>query len=85
MTMPRLRKANNFVGERLQIACDTVIGITQAVTESFQHLEKHEPGLVPKFVGGQKQLFNKRMNARDRLLNREVNEIARPRVSHNRH
>jgi hypothetical protein len=63
-----LKKANSFLGERLQIACDTIVDITQAVTESFQPLEKHVPGLVPKFVGGQKQLFNKRMNARARLL-----------------
>lgn len=63
-----LRKANNFVGERLQIACDTVIDITQAVTESLQPLEKHVPNLIPKFVEGQKQLFNKRRTARDHLF-----------------
>jgi hypothetical protein len=60
---------NNFVGERLQIACDAVIDISQAVTESFQPLDKHVPDLIPRFVGGQKQLFEKRMNARAHLLN----------------
>lgn len=64
-----LRKANSFLGERLQIACETVIDITKAVTESIQPLEKHVPDLIPRFVEGQKQLFNKRMNARDHLLN----------------
>jgi hypothetical protein len=72
--MERLRKVNSFVGERLQIACDTIIDITQAVTESFQPLEKHVPDLIPRFVEGQKALFNKRKNARDRLLSREVKQ-----------
>jgi len=63
-----LRKVNNFAGERLQIACDTIIDISNAVAESVEPIEKHRPGLVPKFVEGQKQLFSKRMNARARLL-----------------
>lgn len=68
MAKELLRKANSFVGERLQIACDTVIDITNTVTESFEPLKKHLPDMIPKFVEGQKQLFNKRMNARAHLL-----------------
>ena len=68
MAKELLRKANSFVGERLQIACDTIIDITKAVTESYEPLKKHLPEFIPKFVEGQKQLFGKRMNARAHLL-----------------
>jgi hypothetical protein len=63
-----LRRANDFLGERLGIACDTIIDVSNAVAESVGPIEKHRPGLIPKFVGGQKELFGKRRTARDHLL-----------------
>jgi len=65
-----LKRANTWVGERLGIACDTIIDITDAVCESVGPIEKHRPGLIPKFVGGQKQLFNKRRVCRENLIGR---------------
>lgn len=68
--MPKeiIRKVNNFVGEKLKMACDTVIGITNAVTESFAPLEKHELGIVVRFTQEQKNLFEKRRALRERFL-----------------
>ena len=63
-----LRKVNNFVGDRLQLACDTVIDITKAVTESFEPMKKHKPNIVVRFVQGQKDLFGKRRDVRNRLI-----------------
>jgi len=63
-----LRKINTYVGDRLQLGCDTIIDITKAVTESFEPLEKHMPNLVVRFVQGQKELFGKRRDIRNRLI-----------------
>jgi hypothetical protein len=64
----RLRKVNNFVGERLQLSMDTAIDITKAVTESFEPLKKHSPDVIVRFLQGQKQLFEKRRAIRERAM-----------------
>ena len=63
-----LRKANAFVGERLQLAMDTLIDITKTTTESFEPLKKHKPEVIVKFLEGQKRLFRRRKEIRERLL-----------------
>ena len=63
-----LRKANNFVGDRLALACDTIVEISNAIAESFTPLEKHRPDIIERFVQGQKSLFQRRKGLRDNLL-----------------
>lgn len=63
-----LRKANDFVGDRLSLACDTIVEITNSVTESFEPLKKHSPEVIVKFVQGQKSLFQRRKGLRNNLL-----------------
>jgi hypothetical protein len=68
MAKERLRKVNNFVGDRLQLACDTIIDITNAVSDSFEPMKKHRPEVVVRFVRGQRDLFGKRRDVRNRLI-----------------
>ena len=66
--MQLLKKVNNFVSERAQLAMETAIDITKTTTESFTPLKKHLPGIAVKFLEGQKDLFEKRRRIRDSLL-----------------
>lgn len=59
-----LRKANNFVGERLQLSMDTAIDIVETVKESLKPLKKHSSDIAVRFLRGQKQLFEKRRAVR---------------------
>jgi hypothetical protein len=63
-----LRKVNNFVGDRTQLACSTIIDITNAVSDSFEPVKKHRPDIVVRFVQGQKDLFGKRRDVRNKLI-----------------
>lgn len=70
--MKALQKANNFLSERMQLACDTIVDITETVTESFEPLKKHKPEVIVRFVTGQKNLFEKRRVVRDKLLSNGI-------------
>jgi hypothetical protein len=63
-----LHRVNNFVGDRLQLACDTIIDITNAVSDSFEPIKKHRPDVVVRFVQGQKDLFGRRRDVRNKLI-----------------
>lgn len=66
MVKEMLCKANTFVGDRMQLACDTVIDITKAVGELLP--PKYELGTVVKFLEGQKALFGRRRDARNKMI-----------------
>lgn len=77
MAKELLRKANGFLADRLQLACDTVADIFVNVVETTKGIdetvvktvEAFEPfDTAAKFVRKQGALFQKRKEARERLL-----------------